>query len=260
MSDHRQPDLALARRFVEAHPPPGRVLLCTITGSHHYGFPSPDSDLDIKGIHLAPTERLLGLAPSLGAHDRLLDFEGTECDLTTNEVGQSLSLLLGGNGNLLERVLSPFVVLTSPEHEVLRELAQASLSRASFRHYAGYFNGMCREHATRPEPRAKKMLYTFRVALTGVHLLKTGQLEADVTVNAPRYGFDQVLELVERKVATAEQVVLTPDEDQRFRALWPSLEKMLQDARDASPLPEQPPNREDIERWLIKLRRHELVD
>jgi len=260
MSDHRQPDLALARRFVEAHPPPGRVLLCTITGSHHYGFPSPDSDLDIKGIHLAPTERLLGLAPSLGAHDRLLDFEGTECDLTTNEVGQSLSLLLGGNGNLLERVLSPFVVLTSPEHEVLRELAQASLSRASFRHYAGYFNGMCREHATRPEPRAKKMLYTFRVALTGVHLLKTGQLEADVTVTAPRYGFDQVLELVERKVATAEQVMLTPDEDQRFRALWPSLEKMLQDARDASPLPEQPPNREDIERWLIKLRRHELVD
>ena len=53
MNDHRQPDLALARRFVEAHPPPGRVLLCTITGSHNYGFPSPDSDLDIKGIHLA---------------------------------------------------------------------------------------------------------------------------------------------------------------------------------------------------------------
>jgi predicted nucleotidyltransferase len=204
MSAHRQPDLDLARRFVEAHLPPGRVLLCTITGSHHYGFPSPDSDLDIKGV--------------------------------------------------------PFVVLTSPEHEALRALAQASLSRTSFRHYAGYFNGMCREHANRPEPRAKSILYTFRVALTGVHLLKTGQMEADVTVNAPRYGFDQILELVERKAATAEQVVLAPEEDQRFRALWPRLEKMLQDACDTSPLPEQPPNREDIERWLIKLRRDELAD
>ena len=44
------PDLTLARRFVSAHLPPGKVLLCAITGSHHYGFTSPDSDIDIKGI------------------------------------------------------------------------------------------------------------------------------------------------------------------------------------------------------------------
>ena len=57
------PDLELDRRFLKKNPPPGRVLCCAVTGSHHYGFSSPDSDLDLKGIHLCPTEVLLGLSP-----------------------------------------------------------------------------------------------------------------------------------------------------------------------------------------------------
>ena len=94
------PDMDLGRRFLAAQPPPGRVLLCAVTGSHHYGFPSPDSDLDLKGIHLAPTEPLLGLSPVVETHDRLLVFEGTECDLTTHEAQKALLLLLRGNGNI----------------------------------------------------------------------------------------------------------------------------------------------------------------
>ena len=98
-----EPDLDLGRRFLAEHPPPGRVLLCEVTGSHHYGFPSPDSDIDLKGVHVAPTRSLLGLSTPRDAHDRLLVFEGTECDLTSNEVGQVLRLVLRGNGNALER-------------------------------------------------------------------------------------------------------------------------------------------------------------
>ncbi len=55
------PDLEIGRRFVDGNKPPGQMLLCAVTGSHHYGFPSPDSDLDLKGIHLSPIESLLGL-------------------------------------------------------------------------------------------------------------------------------------------------------------------------------------------------------
>ena len=84
------PDLDLARRFVAHRPPPGEVLLCGITGSHHYGFTSADSDIDIKGIHQVPTSRLLALEGVRQNHDALEIYEGVECDLTTNELRQAM--------------------------------------------------------------------------------------------------------------------------------------------------------------------------
>jgi uncharacterized protein len=83
------PDLDLAREFVAANPPRGRLLLCAVSGSHTYGFPSADSDLDLKGIHLVPTRGFLGLRPAVSVHDLTAFHRGVECDLTTNEAGQS---------------------------------------------------------------------------------------------------------------------------------------------------------------------------
>ena len=37
---------------VEGHPYP--LLFATISGAHLYGFPSPDSDYDLRGAHLLP--------------------------------------------------------------------------------------------------------------------------------------------------------------------------------------------------------------
>lgn len=95
------PDLQIAGRFLAARPPEGKVLLCAITGSHLYGFSSPDSDIDLKGIHQAPLRSLVGLTRPAETHDRLEVFEGVECDLTTHELGLALSLMLKGNGNVL---------------------------------------------------------------------------------------------------------------------------------------------------------------
>ncbi len=47
------------RRQVEAHPYP--LVFATISGAHLYGFPSQDSDFDLRGIHLLPLEKVVGL-------------------------------------------------------------------------------------------------------------------------------------------------------------------------------------------------------
>lgn len=258
LPEHLRPDLELARRFVAAHPPRGRVLSCGITGSHQYGFPSPDSDLDIKGVHVAPTASLVGLTAPKEAHDRLLDYDGVECDLTTNEVGQALRLLLRGNGNMLERLLSPLRVVDAPEATELAALARASLHRGFVSHYRGFFQGLQREFDRTGGRRAKPLLYCYRVSLTGVHLLRTGELEADLSVLAPRYGFDDVAELIEHKRTTAELVDLDDAAVARHRAAWADLEQQLLDAVQASPLPPQPPNRAEVEAWLVDLRRREF--
>jgi len=252
------PDLERGRRFIEAHPPGGRVLLCGVTGSHFYGFPSPDSDLDLKGIHVAPTASVLGLAMPEETCDRLQIYEGLECDYTSHEAKKALSLLLRGNGNMLERILSPLQLFATPELEGLGALARGAISRCFASHYTGFFKGKCREHAQAATPDAKTLLYAYRVALTGVHLLRTGELIGDLCVTAPLYGFESVSDLIARKREGTEYVTLSAAEDAHHRSRLTELEAALAAALAESPLPETPPNQAECDAWLIALRLREL--
>ena len=53
------PDLALWKEYVESlgYNP----LFVTVSGAHLYGFPSPDSDIDLRGCHLLPLREIVGL-------------------------------------------------------------------------------------------------------------------------------------------------------------------------------------------------------
>jgi predicted nucleotidyltransferase len=249
-----EPDLIRGRRFIAANSPPGTILLCGVTGSHFYGFPSPDSDLDLKGIHLAPTDALFGLDAPAETFDRLEVFEGLECDYTSHEARKALALLLRGNGNMLERILSPIQLYPAAALNELQALARGAISKRFVDHYRGFFKGMCREHERSEEPEAKTLLYAYRVALTGIHLLRTGELIGDVAVTGPLYGCDSVLELAARKRQGAEHLVITPEEDARHRARWGELETALESALAASRLPDEAPNAADCNTWLIAAR------
>jgi predicted nucleotidyltransferase len=253
------PNLEIGRRFVDSEKPPGKILLCAVTGSHHYGFPSQDSDLDLKGIHLSPTADLLGLTDPVETRDRLTVFEGVECDYTSHEAKKALTLLIAGNGNMLERILSPFQLFETAQSEALRRLARGALSKRFAGHYKGYFKGRCAEHLKAPVPTAKTMLYSYRVALTGIHLLGTCTLEADINVTAPEYGFDEVLKLVRFKREAGEKAALPGDLDLPLRKRWSVLEEMLSDALEKSPLPLEPQNREEISTWL-RMERLKMLD
>jgi hypothetical protein len=104
---------ARALRFLDAHAPPGTLLQCGVTGAHAYGFLSPDSDVDLKGVHLAPTAALLGLGGPKETHDVLVYFEEVEHDLTTHEAAKALGLLARGNGNERSRGRSERMVVES---------------------------------------------------------------------------------------------------------------------------------------------------
>ncbi len=40
---------------------PDPLLFATVSGAHLYGFPSRDSDVDLRGVHLLPAADLVGL-------------------------------------------------------------------------------------------------------------------------------------------------------------------------------------------------------
>jgi uncharacterized protein len=251
-------DLEIARRYIAHKPPPGTLLLCGVTGAHLYGFPSPDSDLDLKGIHLAPTKQLLGLEPNTPPHDHTEVFQGIECDLTTNEASDALRLLLAGNGNMLERILSPMQTHESTDLEELRALALGTLSRRYARHYSGFARGMRRELTI--EPTVKKLLYAYRVLLTGITLLRSGVVEPNVTILAPDFGLEpQIGELVDRKHAGAEHAPIDPSTLSEHEPTLDHLAETLTKAEAKSPLPTEATNSVELNNWLVKRRLQEFT-
>ncbi len=226
-----------------------------LSGAHAYGFPSPDSDLDLKAIHVADTAALLGFDAPAPTVDRAEVTDGVEIDYTSNELAHALSGVLAGNGNFIERVLGRLAVYASPALAEVRPLVQRSLSRRVHRHYRGF--ALNQLGFLRKEPTAKKLLYVLRTTLTGIHLLETAELEADLTKLMDRYGVPEAAALVERKRA-GERVVLGSMVVDEWLPRVDGLFARLDGAREASPLPEDPPNEPDLRDWLVATRRARL--
>ncbi|GEN10123.1 hypothetical protein SAMN05443572_110281 [Myxococcus fulvus] len=231
-------------------------LVVSLTGAHAYGFPSPDSDLDLKSIHVAPTAMLLGLSPRQLNAERLEVVDGVEVDYSSNELAAVLQGLLQGNGNYLERILGAITLRASADLESLQPLAREVLSRRVFRHYNGFAHGQLREWEKSGFRSAKKLLYVLRTTLTGTHLLRTGVVETDVTELLDAHGFSEARELVEQK-RRGEKSELPEALSEAWRARVARSFEVLDAALAASVLPEAPPSRavDALEAWMLELRR-----
>jgi predicted nucleotidyltransferase len=67
---------------------PDNIILEGITGSVAYGLDTEDSDEDVKGIYVAPTEAVLSLNKPRET------FDHTEPDWTYHELGKFMSLAI----------------------------------------------------------------------------------------------------------------------------------------------------------------------
>jgi predicted nucleotidyltransferase len=119
------------------------------------------------------------------------------------------------------------------------------------RHYRGFALNQLR--LLEKEPTAKKLLYVLRTTTTGIHLLETGELEADLTRLMGRYDLDDAMGLVERKRA-GERVGLEPALLEVWRPRVDSLFTRLDAAREKSPLPEDPASEHELREWLLAVR------
>ncbi len=249
---------AVAERVLAQEDGDRRHVVVHLSGAHAYGFPSPDSDLDLKAIHIERTERLLGLSTPRMVHNRLEFIEGVEIDYTSNELQVAIRGLLRGDGNMLERVCSARPLRSSEWLSALAELARENLSRRYHHHYRGFASSQRKAVDEAEAPKAKKVLYVLRTALTGVHLLRSGECQPDLTALYEEYGFDLVPELIAIK-QQGEAQALPPALAQ---AVGPSLDRafeQLEAAREQSALPEEPAHIGKLEQWLIDMRKADLV-
>ena len=248
------PDLHLGRTFLQKHLLDGRVLVCAVTGSHFYGFPAPDSDLDLKGIYAAPLQAILGLHPAPESVDMIEQEQGLECDLTLNELSLALKLLVKGNGNMIERVFSPFQLVEGKELHELRGLAHCYLSQRVHHHYKGFFQNVQQMYVKEGKRSLKKMLYLYRIAMTAGHLLQSGEVIGDLTQLAPAYGFTEILPFVEAYSIGSERDVLSTRDDEQLMERLPALEDFMQQSLEKSCLPPEPRDLHGLSDWLVRVR------
>jgi predicted nucleotidyltransferase len=221
-----------------------------------YGFPSPDSDYDLRGAHLLPLEEVVGLktGPETVAQSGIQD--GLEIDLVTHDVKKFFELLVKKNGYVLEQVFSPLVVHvhTSPQHAELKHLAAGCITRHHAHHYFGFAETQWKLFQKEDPPRVKPLLYVYRVLLTGIHLMKTGRIEA----NLPRLNESARLPfidaLIRQKTQSTEEAALTEADLEFHHAQYDQLRGELQAAFEATALPESPTTATALNDLLVRLR------
>jgi uncharacterized protein len=233
---------------------PYPLLFATVSGAHLYGFPSPDSDYDLRGVHVLPVEDALGLGPNRETVISERVVEGTEIDLVTHDIAKFFRLLLKRNGYVLEQLYSPLGVLTTPEHAELKEIAKGCITRHHDYHYLGFAATQWRLFNAQTPPRVKPLLYLFRVLLTGIHLMRTGEIEANLLRLNEHFGLPYIEELVTRKVEGAEKSVLEDAEMELYAREYERLRAELETAALASTLPEAPTCRPALNDLLVRVR------
>src|SRR6516165_4264196 len=170
--------MPILQKQVDQHPYP--LLFATVSGAHLYGFPSPDSDYDLRGVHLLPLEDVVGLTIGQETVEKSGIYDGLEIDLVTHDARKFFGLLLKKNGYVLEQVFSPLVVHTTPEHAELKEIARRCVTRHHAHHYLGFAETQWRLFQKEDPPHVKPLLYVYRVLLTGIHLMWTGEAQANL--------------------------------------------------------------------------------
>jgi predicted nucleotidyltransferase len=240
---------------VTSHPYP--LLFATVSGAHLYGFPSPDSDVDLRGAHVTPCVELTGLDPVgetvSSAHVR----DGLEMDLVTHEVRKFFRLLLSDNGYVLEQLYSPLAVHETPEHEELKAIARGCVTRECVKHYLGFSANQWTLFGKESPRRVKPLLYVFRVLLTGIHMMRTGEVNASLPEcndvrGRGRLGW--IDELIAIKTSGTERGTLSDVQYEFYEQEYLRLREELAAAAERSTLPERATAKPALGDLLYRIR------
>jgi len=324
------------KQIIGAQPYP--LLFATISGAHLYGFPSPDSDFDLRGAHVLPLEKVVGLEVRDETVERAMivppdplrkelasphdphpasppspqelsstqrpspdlrppsptpvgegscpasegqDGEGgaLEMDIVSHDVRKFFRLLLKKNGYVLEQLYSPLVVHTTPEHAELKEICRSSgresahsrptgsqsrltsaatgvITKHHSHHYFGFAETQWKLFLKASPRRVKPLLYVYRVLLTGIHLMRTGEVEANLLTLNEEFRLPYLADLVARKLAGPEQSTMCDADVLFHQAEYERLRGELQAAHEASQLPELPSaeTRSALDDLLVRVR------
>ena len=141
-----------------------QILYACESGSRAWGFPSPDSDYDVRFLYVHPPAWYLGLDEGPDTLNFPVD---AELDLAGWELRKTLRLLRGSNAALFEWLQSPIVYQEATGFRArLAPLLPLDFNlKASLHHYLGQLRRGVEEDLIGEEVRLKRLFYALRSAL-----------------------------------------------------------------------------------------------
>ncbi len=147
------------------------ILLACETGSRAWGFPSPDSDFDVRIIYKHHKDWYLSLTEERDTIEYFLD--NNEIDISGWDLRKSLRLLAKSNAPLLERIQSPIIYKADKEFLVgINSVAQKAYSRiATIHHYLSMAKKALDDVAGTEEYKLKRFFYALRASVACLWIL-----------------------------------------------------------------------------------------
>ena len=143
---------------------------------------------------------------------------------------------------MLEQLYSPLIVHTCPWHDELKEIAHGCVTRRCLRHYLGFAANQWQLFEKESPRRIKPLLYVFRVLLSGIHMMRTGQVNANLPECNDALGSERLMwidELIAKKVGGAEQQTISDDDVALHHREYLRLRDQLVRDEERSTLPER---------------------
>jgi uncharacterized protein len=146
------------------------IIYRCVMGSQAYGLDTDDSDVDRRGIYLAPADLQWSLFGAPG------QFEDNAAQAVYWELQKFLVMALRANPNILECLYSPLVEKTTPLTGELLALRHRFLSQMIFQTFNGYalsqFKKIEQDLRNQGEIRWKHAMHLLRLLITGAATLR----------------------------------------------------------------------------------------
>ena len=141
-----------------------KILLAIESGSRAWGFPSPDSDYDVRFLYMHTTDWYL----SVSEHRDVVEIPIDDVlDIGGWDIRKAFRLLMKSNGTLYEWLSSPLIYRINEKAVApIKKLAPKVLCvEAMFYHYYAMSRGKMHEVSNAENAKLKTYLYALRTLL-----------------------------------------------------------------------------------------------
>lgn len=141
-----------------------KIIYAAESGSRGWGFPSPNSDYDVRFFYVRPKDDYLSISEGKNQYDfpinDLLDINGWD-------IRKALQLMMKSNASPLEWLQSPIIYMEEPGiRTTLFDLAKEHfIPRATAHHYLGISKNLLEQGIVGEQFKIKKYFYVLRSLL-----------------------------------------------------------------------------------------------
>lgn len=211
-----------------------KVIHAIESGSRAWGFPSPDSDYDVRFVYAHPKEWYLSLYDKRDVIELPIN---AELDIAGWDLRKALKLANNANAVIQEWMISPIIYQTSPQYGMLSSLIEQAFNPlGAYHHYRSMAKKAYLEIQNSEQNKLKRFFYFARATLSAKWIVEKQTMPSIVFYRTLKGltndadFLDLVTALVEKKAQEPErsQLEVPASVYEFFESLYQSLDEKIE--------------------------------